>query len=257
MPIGGGGLSAGGDDGRFYTIMSEYERRASQASSQLDHVGDSRRTILSAIKENEKATIAQLASLLGSTREAVRQHLVQLTRLGWVQSTVEAPRKKGHGGRPAASYSLTPEGEQVFPKRYDRLSVALLGVIEEQLGREALLKVLGGLADRYVREWEPRLSGLPLAARVEALKDIYSAGDPYTAVEEVSGGYRLIERNCPFLKVAMERPAICSVTVNTMSRLLGAQVRREERFQSGRSRCVFRISADQPSNNSHFELEPD
>jgi len=237
--------------------MSVHEQRASQAPSQLDHVGDSRRTILSAIKENERATIAQLAALLGSTREAVRQHLVQLTRLGWVQSTVEAPRKRGHGGRPAASYSLTPEGEQVFPKRYDRLSIALLGVIDSELGPEATAKVLGALADRYVREWSGRLANLPLDERVEALKDIYSQGDPYTAVERVPDGYRLIERNCPFLAVAMERPAICSVTVNVMSRLLGVRVTREERFQDGRSRCVFRVEADRPITQQRFELEPE
>lgn len=237
--------------------MSEHERRTSQAPSQLDHVGDSRRTILTSIKENERATIAQLAALLGSTREAVRQHLVQLTRLGWVRATVETPRKKGHGGRPAASYSLTPEGEQVFPKQYDRLSIDLLALIGDELGPEARLKVLKGMADRFVRDWTPRLAGLPLEAQVEALKGIYSPGDPYTTTERVAGGYRLIERNCPYLKVALEHPEFCSITVNAMTRLLGTQVTREERFQDGGSRCVFRVLTDRPVADQRFELEPD
>ncbi len=51
------------------------------------------------------------------------------------------------------------------------------------------------------------MRGLGLAERVSALKDVYGAGDPYMEVEKVRGGFRLIERNCPFLNIAMQRPA--------------------------------------------------
>ena len=51
----------------------------------------------------------------------------------------------------------------------------------------------------------------------------------------------LIERNCPFLDVANRRPALCSVTVNTLSRLLGRRVERVRTFQNGHGRCAFRI----------------
>ena len=59
-------------------------------------------------------------------------------------------------------------------------------------------------------------------------------------------GYRVIERNCPYLNAAMKRPALCSVTVNSLTRLLGVRVDREERFQNGDGRCVFRVYADEP-----------
>ena len=65
-------------------------------------------------------------------------------------------------------------------------------------------------------------------------------------VEEDADGLRLIEHNCPFLNVAQHHPALCSVTINTLSRLLGVRVVREERFQTGNGLCAFRILADQP-----------
>jgi predicted ArsR family transcriptional regulator len=67
----------------------------------------------------------------------------------------------------------------------------------------------------------------------------------------------LIERNCPFLKVAQAHPAVCSVSVNTLERLLGFRVVREQRFQSRHGRCVFRLRLDQPRpRNEVFTLEP-
>ena len=64
--------------------------------------------------------------------------------------------------------------------------------------------------------------------------------------EEVSGGFRLVEHNCPFLNVALERPVVCSVTVSLLSRLLGFEVVREEKFQAGDGRCAFRVLTDRP-----------
>jgi predicted ArsR family transcriptional regulator len=67
-----------------------------------------------------------------------------------------------------------------------------------------------------------------------------------------------VENNCPFLNVAAQQPALCSVTVSTLTRLLGLQVTREERFQSGHGRCVFRVHTDKPVNTKglKFHWEP-
>ena len=53
-------------------------------------------------------------------------------------------------------------------------------------------------------------------------------------------------RRRPFLNVATERPAVCSVSVSLLSQLLGVEVVREERFQDGDGRCVFRVYEDRP-----------
>mgnify|MGYP001556112562 CR=1 FL=1 len=109
-----------------------------------------------------------------------------------------------------------------------------------------LKQVLSAVTDRQVAQWQTKLAGLGLREKLEALKGFYFENDPYTQVVEDADGLWLIEQNCPFLNLVMERPALCSVTVSTLSRLLGVVVKREKRFQSGDSRCAFHILADQP-----------
>jgi predicted ArsR family transcriptional regulator len=107
-----------------------------------------------------------------------------------------------------------------------------------------------------VRQWVPHLQDKSLLERLEALKGIYLEDDAYMDVDkdETSGELRLVERNCPFLNVASRRPALCSVTVSTLSRLLGHTVTREKRFQDGDGRCVFRVHLDQPVNADIFRF---
>jgi predicted ArsR family transcriptional regulator len=93
---------------------------------------------------------------------------------------------------------------------------------------------------------------------VEALRSIYFDGDRFITVERGRGPVRLIEHNCPYLNLAMDRPAICSVTVATLSRALGLRVVREERLQDGDARCTFCIHPDEPVEPaSGFTAEPE
>lgn len=225
-------------------------------SLDVNQLSEPRQIILQAIKREGSATIAELASQLTMTNEAVRQHLIQLENEGWIERHIK--RESGSsGGRPSKQYSLTPEGEHLFPKHYDALTLELLDTVSDQLGSEAVVQILSTMTDARVREWEPRLRGLTLDERLEALKEIYLDDDPYMEVENSGDQLSLIERNCPFLNVAKERPILCNVTVNMLTKLLGYRVIREERFQNGDGRCVFRVKLDQPIDEStfHFALE--
>jgi len=204
----------------------------------LAQLPDSRRAILTELKHRGVATIAQLADVLHLTGEAVRQQLLQLQREGWVSNDV--PKGDRHRtGRPASVFRLTPSGDHLFPKAYDELASNLLAFA----GDDPLRR----LTDAKVKAAEPSMHDLPLAAKVDALKGLYSNDDPYMSVETTrDGGYRLIERNCPYLNVAMENPSICTVSIDVLTRLLGVRVEREETFQGGDGRCAFRVYANQP-----------
>ena len=204
-----------------------------------------RQSILEALKREGPLAIAQLAERLAMSGEAVRQQLVQLQREGWIEALHDRAAGR-HSGRPAARYRLTQAGDHVFPKHYDALTVAVLDAVSSELGPEALDRILASLTDAQARVWEQRLAGKSVRERVEALRGVYEGEDPFMEAEEVSGGFRLIEHNCPFLNVALERPALCSLTVSLLSRLLGFEVVREERFQSGDGRCSFRVLMDKP-----------
>jgi predicted ArsR family transcriptional regulator len=209
-----------------------------------------------ALKQRGTITIAQLAEDLGLTGEAVRQQLLQLQREGWVESATRGSTP-ARTGRPAASYRLTEAGDHLFPKHYDALAVAVIDAVAEELGSDAAVRVLERVSNDRVDAVSPSLRGLDLASRAEKLKSWYLDDDPYMDVEQDGEDLLLIERNCPFLNTAMRRPALCSVSVNALTRLLGVRVTRLEKFQNGDGRCVFRAPADEPIDPDHwtFALE--
>src|SRR5262249_38282640 len=159
------------------------------------------------------ATIAQLAEELKLTGEAVRQQLLQLQRDGWVEPKLaRGATERGRTGRPATSYSLSGNGDHLFPKQYDMLNTAMLDAVAE-LGSDATRRVLKRISDDRVTTMEPVMRDLPLSDRVAALKNWYIEGDPYMEIAPVEDGYQLIERNCPYYNTAMRRPVLCSVSV--------------------------------------------
>jgi predicted ArsR family transcriptional regulator len=213
-----------------------------------------RREILLHLKKEGSASIQEIADRLGVTFEAVRLHLLPLEREGWIQSRTErtTPAK---AGRPTRRYSLTPAGDHLFPKHYDQLASEMVGALADELGPQALRKILAALTEERVKAWAPQLEGKSLEDKIEALKGIYFAEDPFTHVESGPEGVLLIEQNCPFLNVALEHPALCSVTLSTLTRLLGFKVVRVERFQNGQGRCVFKVLTDQPVDPQKFSFE--
>ena len=215
-----------------------------------DQLPTTRKSILETLKREGKAAIADLAGRLGMSGEAVRQQLLQLQREGWVEAIRDEAHEK-RSGRPAAHYHLTAAGDHLFPKNYDALGVALLDMIAGHLGPDALSRVLAGMTEAGVKMWEPRLAGKSLHEKLEALTAMYdpqgnNGGSAYAHVENGGKGLRLVEQNCPFLNVSMQRPALCSVSVSLLSQVLGVEVVREERFQDGDGRCVFRVYEDRP-----------
>lgn len=227
----------------------------------IHELSDVQRAILATVKRLGPSTTAELASALDISYEAVRLPLARLRGQGWLER--EAGRRAGErrvAGRPRARYRLTVAGEHAFPKAYDALSIELIDAVLARAGRAGLRRLLADLTEARVRRWAPALEGLSLEQKLERLRDVYLEGDPFTRVERGTAGEdpRLIEHNCPFLNVATARPALCSLTVSTLSRLLGCRVVREHRFQDGDGRCAFRVLADQPlpADAPTFEFEP-
>ena len=205
--------------------------------SRIESLSDLQKAILSLLKQG-KSTLAELSETLDVSFEAVRRQVHWMHQQGFVDRNLD--RRKSVG-RPQSRYTLTPEGEHLFPKSYDDLAVELIDHVAERLGMPALEAVLESFIEARVRRWEPAMKGKSLPERLSVLQEIYREDDPHTSVESGPDGYRLIERDCPFFNVANRRPALCQVTEGTLSRLLGHEVVREEKFQEGHGRCVFRV----------------
>lgn len=200
--------------------------------------------------------------MLGVSHEAARKHVVDLQRNGWIEADCgpdEAKHREGAPGRPPVRYCLTASGDHLFPKKYPQLLVGLFDHIAAEGGADALTGVLTRCTDERVAALEPRIPSGAVKRKMAALQAIYSDGDPFADVEKRGNDYVVIERNCPYLDFAMERPDICSTTVSTLRRLTGCEVVRERRFQDGEGRCEFHVRTAQASSDRkqvRFEKEP-
>lgn len=212
-------------------------------SFQADHLSEPRRRIVHAIKSNGASSMSELASLLDISGEAVRQHLLNLEKDGWI---IRIAEKQNGIGRPHIRYRLTTAGEHLFEKNYDHLTIEVLDTLVKNLGENALKDVLAAMIEERVREWEPKLAGLNTIERLNVLKDFYSKDDFYMEVVIKGNKHYLIERNCPFHNVALRRPILCSVTVSVLTKLLGCTVQREQRLQNGDGCCAFLIESNMP-----------
>jgi predicted ArsR family transcriptional regulator len=215
--------------------------------------------LLLAVKRAGPLTQRELATLLQVSYEAVRQQMRELLRAGWV---IRVPPKKeargasGKRGPVSSRYCLSGAGEHLFPKHYDALSAELLQHVLDGLGGKAVTQILTRMTEARVRRWAPLLASMSAKQKLQALCSLYEEKDAFMELQWQPEGPALIEHNCPFLNVAQGYPAICSVSVNTLERLLGCKVVREQRFQAGHGRCVFRVRLNEPrSADEIFALE--
>ena len=213
---------------------------------------ETRAQILRLLKARGHGTLGELAGELDGTTVNARQQLAALIKSGWVPRI--KPREPQGKGRPPVEYALTDAGDHLFEKNYDSLSLMLIETLQARFGDDALLTAMESITDSNVAQWDKALRGKSLHKRLETLKGIYFADDPHTFVETHDDGPRLVETNCPYLHVAQREPRMCSITLSTLSRLLGYRVVREQRFQDGDRRCVFRVCQDQPVDPATFRF---
>lgn len=214
---------------------------------------DVQQQILTFVKQQGEVTTDEIAAYLNVSYEAVRQQLRQLEASQLLLKHKKRDAARG-AGRPTTYYRLSASGDHLFPKAYDELAIDLLDTLAAALGPDALREVLAKFTENNVQHWQAILENKSLNERINALKGIYLEQDAYMDVDDSDGELRLIERNCPFLNVASRRPALCSVTVSTLSRLLGYRVVREKRFQAGDGRCVFRVRLDEAIRQDEFKF---
>ena len=214
------------------------------------------------LKKETYVSIPRVAEALGITHEAARKQIAELLRNGWIQSDCapdEAMSREATPGRPPVRYCLTAAGDHFFPKQYPELTIDLLDTITAAAGEDALVDVLAQITDERVAAFERKTKRLPMNRKMDALQAIYRDDDPYIEVERRGASYVLIERNCPYLDVALARPDICSTTVSTLRRVTGCEVVRERRFQDGDGRCEFHVRVTKASperKQARFEKEP-
>ena len=210
-------------------------------------VSPAKQRVLERIKRAGSTTTARLASDLGMTTVAVRQHLRSLEANGLVEQRTSPPRGRG---RPAIRWSLTSLASGLFPDRHAELAVGLIRALRDAVGEEGLQRVIDTRSAEQVRAYRrclPSPAG-PLQARVQALADRRSAeGYMADVVAEGAGAgagaYLLTEHHCPICDAASSCVGLCSAELDVFRRALGADVRveRVKHLLNGDACCTYRI----------------
>lgn len=150
------------------------------------------------------ATAVQIAGALGFQVSAVRKHLDRLRTLGVVTDRFE----RLGPGRPKKIYSLTDDGRELFPRRYDAVLNALVSELVRDQGetgvRRALHRVAQGLAAASVPE--PGSTRGQLRQLAKGLDDLGFEA----SFAERNGTCTITSRNCPILRTArLHRELVC------------------------------------------------
>jgi len=187
--------------------------------------------ILAFIKRNGGGTVDELAQAMGLASMTIRQHLTALQR----DDLLEAEPVRRPKGRPHYVYRLTRHGDDTFPKRYDRLTGALLqevsslkvNDIDGLAPDEKASLILRRAADRLADECLPQVRGRSLEEQVAAVTKILHADGGFAEWQKTENGYVIRDYNCLFSRVHLQDGRGCQWHLHFLSRVLGPKVRFE------------------------------
>jgi len=194
-----------------------------------------RMEVLELLRRRGRSSAETIATDLGVTPNAVRQHLTNLERDGFVVSQPERSSR----GRPALLFALTERADSVFPKRYGQLATMGLQEVQEMGGPQALDEVFERVAARHASAIERDLEGLGFEEKMDRVVAwIGRAGTlaEQTATEE---GIKVTIHNCPFRNTALKFPQVCTITPQLISRLIGTAVSQSDSIHRHDPYCSF------------------
>src|SRR3990172_4966770 len=169
--------------------------------------------ILAHLKRSGGSSVEELATSLELARMTVRQHLATLER----DALVSSREVRRATGRPHYVFSLTDRGEEMFPKRYDRLAglileeVSLLdgaeisGLTPAQKRRLLFDRKVGGMHSQY----EAKVGGKALKERVEGVAQILDEEGGFAEWRPVNGGFEIADYNCVYRRVVDSHDDLC------------------------------------------------
>lgn len=191
--------------------------------------------ILDLLRAKEQ-TVNDLAAALGLTDNAVRAHLLSLERDGLVRQAGTQPGFR----KPHATYALTADAEQVFPKAYGALLDLLLIVISKQLSpkelRAAMREVGRRVADNHLLEVQGKARDQRIETALRILKDLGGSA----TFEESEGKHFIRGNGCPLAAATARHPEACLIAEALLTQVIGVPVK-EHCIHGSAPSCRFQI----------------
>jgi predicted ArsR family transcriptional regulator len=195
------------------------------------------------LKREGAQSARQLATALGVSAMAVRQHLYALERQKMATFT-EVPRPRG---RPEKQWQLTSGAASFFPDGHADLTVDLIRAMNEAFGNSGLKKLLDVRARQQLEHYQGHLSRYQsLRRRLERLAELRTReGYMAEVLTEPEGTLLFVENHCPICTAAASCTGLCGAELDVFQGVLGdlAEVERCEHILNGDRRCAYRVQA--------------
>ena len=195
--------------------------------------------ILRLLRAGER-TADELAAALEVTPNGARFHLIELERDGLVE---QRPVRRG-ARKPSYGYSLTEQGEALFPRRYDSLLNAVLDDVRRGRGPQDLKAMFRRLGKATAARQAHRFAGRPAEARIaEALRFLGELGGAAELVADPAqpGAAAVVGQSCPFKAVVLEHPEVCSLLEAFLAEVLPDAAVGERCQKEGTPQCRFEV----------------
>jgi predicted ArsR family transcriptional regulator len=192
--------------------------------------------ILQLLRTREQ-TVNNFAAALQLTDNAVRAHLLSLERDGLVHQSGTQPGVR----KPHATYALTADAEQIFPKAYGPLVDLILTVFSRKLTpselKTGMREVGRAMANAHLREVKGKTRQQRINAALRILSDLGGAA----RFEKSQGKHFIRGHGCPLAAATAHHPEACLIAESLLSRVIGAPVKEHCARQRAPS-CCFEIS---------------
>jgi predicted ArsR family transcriptional regulator len=202
----------------------------------FERMADGTRGQLLVLLRRSKRSINDLAGRLGISDNAVRMHVAALQRDGMVES---AGAERATGGKPAQLFQITPAAEELFPKAYALVLGEVIRVLEQQQGRDAVVRLLRDVGMRAAASH--RDPGLDPDARVQQAASALRGLGGDVEVERRGPEWVIQGYGCPLSAVASDHAEVCCLAESLVAEITGMPTT-EFCARGDRPRCAFRIS---------------
>ena len=208
----------------------------------LAQIGRTQRLeILNKLKRSKGLSVNELVAKMNMSYMGIKQHCLTLERDGYLD-TWRRPQKMG---RPEMVYRLTPRTHDLFPCDSNDFTLEVLKSIGEIYGPNAPEKLLFSVFERKTGELKAKVKGETVAERakwVVAHREECGFMSQYLD-DPKEGGPQILECHSPILNLLDQYPIVGRLEQDQIAAVLGTEVRREEKRESGLYECAFYFAA--------------
>ncbi|MBV8152571.1 MAG: helix-turn-helix domain-containing protein [Candidatus Eremiobacteraeota bacterium] len=199
----------------------------------------SRGRIVAALRRKRSASAVDLANEFDLSPNAIRQQLAVLEREGLV---TERSVRRGKT-KPTHEFSLSAEGERLFPQHYDRLLTAVLREVRAAGGDSAVAGIFERIGKKAAERARADLEGKAPEERVGAIIDLLGHRGVEATWTREDAGFVIHEHNCPYAETVKEHPQVCSVIHSVLEEAFPHGSAQTESLATGGNECRFEIKA--------------